>query len=49
MVMLWQPGMNKHPTLGEVIDFAPCYGSKTHNKTPRTLRAGALPSTCYRD
>ena len=23
MVMLWQPGMNKHPTLGEVVDFAP--------------------------
>ncbi|WP_434639659.1 LysR family transcriptional regulator [Klebsiella sp. I138] len=23
MVMLWLPGMNKHPTLGGVVDFAP--------------------------
>jgi hypothetical protein len=23
MVMLWQPGMNKHPMPGEGVDFAP--------------------------
>lgn len=28
MVMLWQPGMNKHPTLGVVVDFAPLLWKK---------------------
>ncbi|VTM87720.1 Uncharacterised protein [Raoultella ornithinolytica] len=44
MVMLWQPGMNKHPTLGEVVDFAPfAMETRRITKRPGPCGPGRLP------